>query len=209
MVKDAMGVKTLQELKTADPGTLFRTWKGLCNADPRFAFPTTPVVDGEVIPALPRELVEEKKINGVPCILGVLSEDMWPLRLYRTIVEWGELMEQTGQPNVYGFYLDRAVPGGDHGAYHGCDQRYAFGTLDTSWRPYEEIDYRISDNMMDFFAGFAKTGVPAAEGVAEWTPIRNGSKKFMHFGDEPCAMVDVPEDRLDAFQKLRKPFPNM
>ena len=208
-VKQRLSAKNMEELKSVEPGKLFCTWKEFCNSDPRFAFPTTPVIDGAVIPDDPRRLAEEGRVNGVPTICGVLSEDMWPLRLYRAIVEWGELMEQAGLPEVYGFYLDRAVPGSDHGAYHGCDQRYAFGTLDTSWRPYDEIDYRISDNMMDFFSNFTKNGVPAVDDLAEWKPIRGGNRQFMHFGDETCAMVDVPEDRLDAFQKLRRPFPNM
>lgn len=208
-VKERLGAASMEELKSADPAALFCTWKEICNSDPRFAFPTTPVIDGEVIPDDPRRLAEEGRVNGVPAICSVLSEDMWPLRLYRAIVEWGELMEKAGLPNVYGMYLDRAVPGSEHGAYHGCDQRYAFHTLDTSWRPYEEIDHRISENMVDYFAAFAKTGVPAVDGLAEWTPIRGGSRRFMHFGDEPCAMVEVPEERLDAFQRLRRPFPNM
>ena len=33
--------------------------------------------------------------------------------------------------------------------------------------------------------------------------------KFLHFGDEPCAMVDVPQDRLIATQALKKPFPQL
>jgi len=31
----------------------------------------------------------------------------------------------------------------------------------------------------------------------------------MHFGDSHCAMCDVPEKRLAAFQKKGKPFPGM
>jgi len=65
-------------------------------------------------------------------------------------LEWSELTEQAGMPNVYGLYIDRAVPGSDHGAYHGADVRYAFCSLDKSWRPYEDIDYRIANDMVDF-----------------------------------------------------------
>lgn len=130
-----------------------------------------------------------------------------PFRLYHTIWEWGALTEQAGLPEVYGLYMDRAVPGNDHGAYHGADVRYAFCVLDKPRRPYEAIDYRIANDMADFFAGFSKTGVPAADGRAEWVPLRNGNQQFMHFGDEPCAMCDVPEQRLEAVQNLGKPFP--
>lgn len=77
-VKDAFGVQSLQELKTTDPDKLYCTWKDICSADPRFAFPATPVIDGTVIPADPRTMVQEGRINGVPSICGVLSEDMCP-----------------------------------------------------------------------------------------------------------------------------------
>ncbi len=206
-VKEAFGVQRLEELKSADPGELYRTWKDICNSEPRFAFPATPVIDGEMIPDHPETLVKTGKINAVPTICGVLSEDMWPHRLYHTILDWARLMEESGFPKVYGLYMDRAVPGSSHGAYHGADVRYAFCSLDTSWRPYEETDYRISRNMADFFAAFARTGVPAAEGLAEWMPLCDGNRQFMHFGDDPCAMCDVPEERLELTQKKGKPFP--
>lgn len=208
-VKETLGAQTLEELKSADPGTLYRTWKTICNSEPRFAFPATPVIDGEVIPKEPRLLAKTGRINAVPTICSVLSEDMWPLRLYHTILDWGRLMEEAGLPDVYGMYMDRAVPGSDHGAYHGADVRYAFCSMESSWRPYDETDYRIARDMADFFAGFAKNGVPTAEGLAEWAPLRDGNRQFMHFGDEPCAMCDVPEARLEAFQKKGKPFPSV
>ena len=208
-VRKTLGVDSMEELKQIPADRLFCTWYSIYTSNPKYAQPTTPVIDGDTIPEEPAKLASEGKVNGVPSICGVLSEDMWPLTLYRTVLEWAGLMERTDMPPVYGLYIDRAVPGSDHGAYHGADVRYAFGTLDYSWRPYDEIDYRISDNMIDYFTAFVKSGVPAVEGLTEWKPLRNGNKQFMHFGDEPCAMVDVPEDRLDAFQKKGKPFPGM
>ena len=208
-VKDAFGVQSLHELKTVDPGKLYCTWKGICDSEPRFAFPAIPVVDGTVIPNDPRTMVKAGEINGVPSILSVLSEDMWPRSLYHTILEWGELTDQAGLPKVYGMYMDRAVPGGDHGAYHGCDVRYAFCSLDRSWRPYEDIDYRIANDMIDFFVALAANGVPAVEGKAEWKPLCGGNRQFMRFGDDACAMCDVPEEHLDEVQKRGKPFPSV
>ena len=87
--------------------------------------------------------------------------------------------------------------------------RYAFCVLDKSWRPYTPIDYRIANDMADYFAAFASIGIPAAAGLAEWKPLRNGNRQFMHFGDEPCAMCYVPEEHLDSVQKRGKPFPSV
>lgn len=208
-VREALGVDSMEALKNVPAEQVFRTWQSIHPTDRRFAQPTTPVIDGETIPATPRQLAEEGRVNGVPTIAAVLSEDMWPRTLYRTVLEWAELMEAAEMPPVYGLYMDRPVPGSDFGAYHGCDVRYAFGTFESSWRPYETVDYRISANMMDYIAGFVKTGIPAAQGLPEWTPLQGKNRRFMHFGNEPCAMVEVPEDRLEAFQKKGKPFPGM
>jgi len=208
-VKKAFGARSLQELKTADPGRLYLTWKEICSAEPRFAFPATPVIDGSVIPADPRALVREGRVNTVPTICGVLSEDMWPLSLYHSILEWAELTERAGLPEVYGLYLDRSVPGSDHGAYHGADVRYAFCALDQSWRPYDAIDYRIANDMADSFAAFAADGFPRVSGTVKWLPLRDGNQQFMHFGDEPCALCQVPEAHLKEVQNRGKPFPSV
>ena len=142
-------------------------------------------------------------------IVGFLSEDMWPLDLYRASVEWGLLMERIKYPPVYGFYFDREVPGSDYGAFHGADLRYVFHAFDTSWRPYDEIDERISANIIEYFSNFAKTGSPNGSDLATWFPITQKDQRFMHFGDDPCEMCSVPEDRLELVQARNKPFPGM
>jgi para-nitrobenzyl esterase len=142
-------------------------------------------------------------------IIGLLGEDMWPHTLYTIAAEWGRLMANANLGPVYGYYFDRQLPGSDDGAWHGCDLRYAFGTLDTSWRPFDEIDFRISRDMMDCFASFAAGDQPAPAPRKPWEPITQDSCRFYHFGDEPCTMVDVPEDRLQATQAKGKNFPTL
>jgi para-nitrobenzyl esterase len=116
-------------------------------------------------------------------------------------------MAQHSLAPTYGYYFDRQLPGSDDGAYHACDIRYAFDTLDQCWRPFTDIDYRISRDMMDYFAYFVEHGEPAPAHLAAWEPLGKEQTKFLHFGDEPCAMVDVPEQRLAAWQAKGKPFP--
>ena len=134
---------------------------------------------------------------------------MWPNTLYEAAKQWSVFMEKAGLDPVYGYYFDRQIPGSDHGAFHGGDVRYTFGTFDTCWRPFEDIDHRISENIMDYFTAFATTGKPDAAGLPAWTPIGKAQSKFLHFGDEPCAMAEVPRDRLIVTQALNKPFPRL
>ena len=208
-IKSYFGKATIDELKEIPARDLYFGFNKVVAGNSRYAYPATPVIDGTFIPDAPQTLAETGRINNVPTVMSVLSEDMWPHNLYEAIVKWGLDMEKNGLCPCYGMYFDRQVPGSDHGAYHGCDVKYSFDTLDHSWRPYDGIDFRISRNMIDYFAAFVKTGVPQAEGLPVWEPLGKEQTKFMHFGDEECAMEAVPADRLEATQAKGKPFPGM
>lgn len=205
-VRSALGDPTWEYMQKMPADELFHVWSRVVK-EGRYQRPSSPVVDGITIPEPPEILAKEGRVNNVPAIIGFLSEDSHPYTMYQAALEWGELMEKVKMGPVYGFYFDRQQPGSDDGAYHACDVRYAFGTLDTCWRPFTEIDYRISENMMDYFIAFASTGVPAPSRLAKWEPLGKNQQKFLHFGDAPCAMVDVPVDRLEAWQAKGKPFP--
>ena len=208
-IKKHFGVSTIDQLKDIPAKDLYFAFNKTSAGNSRYSFPATPVVDGKFIPDTPKVLAETGNINNVPMILSVLSEDMWPHTLYEAIVNWGLDMEKNNIGPVYAMYFDRQIPGSDHGAYHGCDVKYCFNSLDQSWRPYDEIDFRISRNMIDYFAAFIKTGVPQADGLATWEAFGKEQTKFMHFGDEECAMMEVPSDRLAATEAKCKPFPCM
>ena len=207
-IRQEMGAKDWEELRNAPAEPLFRTWTQVTSRL-KYITPATVVIDGITIPDDSRVLAESGQVNNVPTIIGLLSEDMWPNTLYEAAKQWGVFMENAGLGPVYGYYFDRQLPGSDHGAFHGGDIYYTFGTFDVCWRPFEDIDYRISENIMDYFTAFATTGKPDVSGLSAWPPIGKTQSKFLHFGDEPCAMVDVPQDRLIATQDLNKPFPSL
>lgn len=58
------------------------------------------------------------------------------------------------------------------GAVHSADIEYAMGTLSTNrvydWQPE---DYRVSDQFINYYANFIKTGNPNGLGLANWTSI--------------------------------------
>ena len=205
-VRKALGNPSWEEMQKMPGEDIFRTWSRV-TLEGKYVTPATPIIDDITIPDTAENLAKSGNVNNVPTILGFLSEDMWPHTLYQIALQWGELMEAANHEPVYGYYFDRQMPGSDDGAYHACDVRYAFDTLDLCWRPFTEIDDRISRDMMAYFAYFAEHGVPAPAHLAKWEPLGKNQTQFLHFGDEPCAMVDVPEERLEAQQAKGKPFP--
>lgn len=110
---------------------------------------------------------------------------------------------------VYGYYFDRQAPGGDDvGAYHGLDLWYAFNTLSANWRPFEDVDFRLAQDMIDRFAAFIKTGDPNAEGLPVWEPLTETDTRFLRFSAQPPEMVQPPEKELAAaIQNTERPFP--
>lgn len=212
LVMGKYGVDSLDRLKNLPAKELYDAWLAAGMTDMNLASHCAkPVFDGEWIPGTFAELVAGNAIEDIPCVIGMSSQDMFPFYLYTCAVEWAAYHAKNGRKPVYGYYLDRQIPGGDHvGAYHGVDLWYAFGTLDANWRPFEEIDYRISENMIDYFAGFIKTGVPAAEGLAEWRPMTDKVTEFIRFGDDLPEMYQPPVDLLVSdIRNTLKPFPGM
>ncbi len=87
--------------------------------------------------------------------------------------QWIEAQVKTGDAPVYRYRLDLASPPSKFHegsfAFHSDDIEYIFGTLDTRpgavWRPE---DRKLSDEMMDYWANFAKTGDPNGGDLPAW-----------------------------------------
>jgi para-nitrobenzyl esterase len=87
--------------------------------------------------------------------------------------KWVQAQVKTGDAPVYRYHLDLAAPPSkfDPGSYafHSDDIEYVFGTLDTRpgavWRPE---DRKLSDEIMDYWTNFAKTGDPNGSGLPNW-----------------------------------------
>lgn len=211
LVKKKYGVETLDQLKDVPAKEIFDAWTEAGATDPNlFNNNAKPIFDGTMVPKPVPELLANGEINDMPCIFGLSSEDMWPYTLYTKATEWATEQSKAGRSPVYAYYMDRQMPGDDAGAYHACDLWYVFGALDLNWRPFTEIDYRISDNMIDYFAAFIKTGNPNDGKLPQWTPITQERAQFIRFGDDEAAMYEPPVEKLKAaIQNTEKPFPGM
>jgi para-nitrobenzyl esterase len=89
-------------------------------------------------------------------------------------------------------FFDRRIPGTDLPAFHALDVRYVFGTFDVFKYQFEETDYRISQNIIDYFTNFARTGNPNGEGLPAWQPTTPTQKQVLTLGEQPTAMKKAP-----------------
>jgi len=137
-----------------------------------------PVADG-------RFAVAGGKAKDIPYMAGSTSHDMAPPILHRMTRKWISDRKAPG----YTWFFDRMLPGDDNGAWHSSDLWYWFGTLDNCWRPMEEKDRTLSEQMVRYLCNFVQCGDPnRGEPVPRWAPSTGNSKSVLCLGEQETAM---------------------
>ena len=123
--------------------------------------------------------------------------------------KWFEAQVKTGDAPVYRYHLELAAPPskfhpGSY-AFHSDDIEYVFGTLDTRpgavWRPE---DRKLSEEMMDYWTNFAKTGDPNGAGLPEW-PRFDKTNELIHLDSTITASPDTTQARYEFLVKNPAP----
>jgi para-nitrobenzyl esterase len=120
--------------------------------------------------------------------------------------KWIEALGRTGDQPVYRYHFELAAPPSKFHpgwfAFHSDDIEYVFGTLDTrpgaDWRPE---DRKLSEEMMDYWTNFAKTGDPNGPGengmrLPDW-PRYDKSDEVMHLDANSAASADTTRSRYE------------
>ncbi len=128
----------------------------------------------------------------------LLNHDMTE-RAYASGIAWCELQNALGRKPSYMYRMKRKLPGDDAGAFHSCEHWYVFQTLQRCWRPFEGVDYELSDKMADYWANFVKTGNPNSGESIEWEPYTSERPCYMAF-DVVCQMETVERSPLVDFR---------
>lgn len=120
--------------------------------------------------------------------------------------KWVQLQNQTGDSPVYLYHFTRDVPYTDEqqdfGAFHTGEVPYAYNTLHTSERPWEEIDHELAEVMSSYWVSFAEDGDPNREGLPRWPPAEPGEYQTMFFGDS-LHVAGVPmKEHLKLLDKI-------
>ncbi|MDD6159509.1 MAG: carboxylesterase family protein, partial [Oscillospiraceae bacterium] len=206
-VKLACGYNSISDMLGLSSKELFESWA--LNLGKLSSSAATPIMDGEALVERADQALANGHVQNVPTMIGMLSEDMTPYNLYKAAVNYAIGSAGAGNKPVYLYYFDRQQPGENKfGAFHAADLYYAFGTLYRNWRPFDEVDYRISHDMIDYITNFVKTGDPNGAGLATWEPATVESQQFMHFGDEEAAMMTPDKSFLNDNQYNKPSFPS-
>jgi len=121
---------------------------------------TQPVIDGLLLPKRVGELIRHPA--PVDTLVGYTNRDMY------TALLAGMAHRYARANRAYLYCFDADAPGDGNAAFHSSDLRYVFGTLNRSWRPYDERDEALSALMLDYLAAFCRTGDPNGGGRPRW-----------------------------------------
>ena len=87
------------------------------------------------------------------------------------------------------WHFNRQLPGDSNGAWHSSDLWYWFGTLNNCWRPMEEKDRSLSEEMVRYLCNFTKTGDPnLGEEVPHWRNAQDSGKRVLCLGEAAGTM---------------------
>ena len=173
------GCETLEQFRALPVETLFAAWqngKKEIKGGNAAAFPVT---DGHFS-------VAGGKAKNIPYMAGSTSHDMVPPILQSMTRKWISAREKPS----YTWYFDRMLPGDNCGAWHSSDLWYWFGTLENGWRPFEEKDYALSNQMVDYLCNFVRSGDPnKAAQLPTWIASGKGQNRVLIMGEQDTCMA--------------------
>ena len=177
-VMERCGCKTLEAFRALPAEQLFEAWQSGKKEIKGGAAAAFPVKDG-------RFTVEGAAPKDIPYMAGSTSHDMAPPLLQGMARKWIAKREKPS----YTWYFDRMLPGDENGAWHSSDLWYWFGTLPNCWRPMEQKDYELSEQMTDYLCNFVTRGDPnKAAQLPTWIASDKTQKRVLILGEKPTGM---------------------
>ena len=108
---------------------------------------------------------------------------------------------------VYTYFFDRPIPWPAHpefGAFHSSEIPYIFETIKLLERPWEPVDFRLSQMMASYWSNFAKAGDPNAPGLTRWPIYEPDSHKTMELGERVGPMPEADPAKVEFFVRYFK-----
>jgi para-nitrobenzyl esterase len=99
---------------------------------------------------------------------------------------WARMQTKSGKAPAYLYYFTRVPPGpvGEHyGAFHASEISYVFGTPDIGKRPWQDVDFKLSETMSSYWVNFATAGNPNGKGLPPWPAYDEKKDLALDLGD--------------------------
>ena len=177
---EVAGVDGFEGLKAAPLDVLFDTVEKMKEIRKDAIYHTMPVVDGVLLKDGVDKLIKDPM--KLDYLIGYTNNDM-----YAPVM--GFIGNRFGRANgAYLYYFDLNAPGDDNRAFHSCDLRYAFGTLDNCWRPYGKRDREASEQLVSYLANFAANGDPNGADLPVWERGGGLRTRVLHFAQNGTEM---------------------
>ena len=106
--------------------------------------------------------------------------------------KWSDYMTAQGK-NVYFYYFSKN--NGALRAYHAGELPYAYGNLWRHKKNYDDADYKLSEQMQNYWVNFVKTGNPNGDNLPTWDKYTAEQTKLLQF-DTEVKMIDDPYAKL-------------
>ena len=172
------GCENLAQFRALPVEKLFEVWQSAKKEVKGGAASGFPITDGHFA-------VSGAPAKNIPYMAGSTSHDMAPPVLQGMTKKWISAREKAS----YTWYFDRMLPGDNCGAWHSSDLWYWFGTLPNCWRPMEQKDYDLSEQMVRYLCNFVKNGDPnKAAQLPTWIASGRGQGRVLCLGEKDTAM---------------------
>lgn len=172
------GCETLEQFRALPAEQLFQAWQKGKKVHKGGKATAAPVKDGRLV-------VNGATAHNLPYMAGSTSEDIAPPILQSMTRKWIAKREKAS----YTWYFNRQLPGDGNGAWHSSDLWYWFGTLDNCWRPMEQKDYDLSEQMVSYLCNFVRSGNPNRSGqLPTWIASDRSQKKVIILGEKQTSM---------------------
>jgi para-nitrobenzyl esterase len=107
------------------------------------------------------------------------------------------------------YLFDHGYPAADEKglhAFHASELPFVFGTADRTppnWPkvPATDVEKNLSNAMLDYWASFARSGVPAAAGQPSW-PSYGKERAYLSFEDVPRAKTHLMPGMFEFNEKV-------
>ena len=201
---NALKTKTVEQLRAMD-----------VNEVKNFSISNNgPVIDNYVLTNTYLKSILNKEVMDVNLMTGMVAQDNLISSVFTnanvTVIDSLMTLQNNivtarlnaeYQSEAFVYLFNRNVPQDDlktpdaYGAKHSYELAYFFGNFVDN-RPWSEVDYQLSKDMMGYLVNFCKSGNPNGENLTDWQ-ASVGDYSYMSFDDQ-CSIKSVAQEKYTA-----------